>query len=34
MIACKNSGFDIVDHFADASKTIKMPKTAKKQVCN
>jgi len=32
MLACKNSGFTVGDHFADISKTIEMPKTAKKQV--
>jgi len=32
MLACKNSGFNVSDHFADISKTIQMPKTAKKQV--
>jgi len=32
MLACKNSGFNIEDHFAGISKTIQMPKTAKKQV--
>jgi DNA-damage-inducible protein D len=32
MLACKNSGFKVGDHFADISKTIEMPKTAKKQV--
>lgn len=26
MLACKNSGFVVGDHFAEASKTIKMPK--------
>jgi DNA-damage-inducible protein D len=31
-LACKNSGFDIDDHFAEVSKTIQMPKTANKQV--
>jgi hypothetical protein len=29
MLACKNSGFEFGDHFADISKTIEMPKTAK-----
>lgn len=28
MLACKNSGYEIKDHFAEASKTIIMPKTA------
>ena len=32
MLACKNSGFDVDDHFADISKTIEMPKSATKQV--
>ena len=32
MLACKNSGFDAVDHFADVSKTIIMPNSAAKQV--
>jgi DNA-damage-inducible protein D len=32
MLACKNSGYEIVDHFAEVSKTIEMPKTALKQV--
>ena len=32
MLACKNSGFGVNDHFADVSKTIKMPKSAEKQV--
>jgi DNA-damage-inducible protein D len=31
-LACKNSGFDIDDHFAEVSKTIQMPKTASKRV--
>jgi hypothetical protein len=26
MLACKNSGFTVLEHFADASKTIVMPK--------
>ena len=32
MLSCKNSGYEIPDHFAEVSKTIKMPKTATKQV--
>lgn len=32
IISCKNSGYDIIDHFAEVSKTIVMPKTAKKKV--
>ncbi|MFH1096783.1 MAG: DNA damage-inducible protein D [Candidatus Desantisbacteria bacterium] len=32
MLACKNSGYEIMDHFAEVSKTIEMPKTATKQV--
>jgi DNA-damage-inducible protein D len=32
MLACKNSGFAVGDHFAEVSKTIQMPKTAEKQV--
>ena len=31
-LACKNSGFTVSEHFAEVSKTIKMPKSAKKQV--
>ncbi|MCL2174666.1 MAG: DNA damage-inducible protein D [Treponema sp.] len=32
MLACKNSGLNITDHFPEVRKTIKMPKTAEKQV--
>ena len=32
MLACKNSGFDVDDHFPNVRKTIKMPKSAEKQV--
>jgi len=32
MLACRNSGFAIADHFADVSKTIQMPKGATKDV--
>ena len=32
MLACKNSGFEITDHFPDVRKTIKMPKGAEKKV--
>ncbi len=31
-IACENSSNEIVDHFADVSKTIQMPKTATKEI--
>jgi DNA-damage-inducible protein D len=31
-IACKTSGNEITDHFADVSKTISMPKGAEKQI--
>jgi DNA-damage-inducible protein D len=32
MLACKNSGFNVGDHFPDVRKTIKMPKGAEKKV--
>jgi DNA-damage-inducible protein D len=32
ILACTNSGYTITDHFAEVSKTIKMPKTATKRV--
>jgi len=32
ILACKNSGFDIDDHFPDLRKTIKMPKSAEKHI--
>jgi DNA-damage-inducible protein D len=32
ILACKNSGFEVTEHFAEVSKTIKMPKTAEKLV--
>lgn len=31
-LACKNSGFEIDDHFPEVRKTIEMPKTAEKEV--
>ena len=31
-LACKNSGFEVEDHFADVSKTIDMPKGARKEI--
>ncbi|MPM46576.1 hypothetical protein SDC9_93280 [bioreactor metagenome] len=31
-LACINSGNDVDDHFADVSKTIRMPKTAEKLI--
>jgi DNA-damage-inducible protein D len=30
-LVCKNSGFDIDDHFVEVNKTIQMPKTASKR---
>ena len=32
MTACKNSGYAVLDHFAEVGKTIEMPKSAQKQV--
>jgi DNA-damage-inducible protein D len=32
ILACKNSGYGISDHFAEVRKTIEMPKTALKQI--
>lgn len=32
ILACKNSGFSVSDHFPDIRKTIMMPKNAKKQI--
>ena len=32
ILACKNSGFNVRDHFPDVRKTIQMPKTAEKKV--
>ncbi len=32
MLACKNSGYEVSDHFAEVSKTIEMPKNAAKEV--
>jgi len=32
ILACKNSGFVVDDHFVEVNKTIEMPKTAKKSV--
>jgi len=31
-LACKNSGYQIPDHFAEVSKTIEMPKSATKRI--
>jgi DNA-damage-inducible protein D len=32
ILACKNSGYGVAEHFVEVNKTIKMPKTAEKQV--
>ena len=32
MLSCQNSGFECADHFAEVSKTIKMPKGANKKI--
>lgn len=32
VLACKNSGFEAADHFAEVSKTIEMPKNAQKRI--
>ncbi|MCL2294157.1 MAG: DNA damage-inducible protein D [Spirochaetes bacterium] len=32
MLACKNSGLEVNDHFVEVNKTIEMPKSATKQV--
>ncbi len=32
MLACKNSGFSIDEHFPEVRKTIEMPKTARKSI--
>ena len=34
MLACKNSGYGVAEHFVEVNKTIKMPKTAEKQVAD
>jgi len=34
ILACKNSGYGVSDHFAEVSKTIEMPKTALKQIAD
>lgn len=34
ILACKNSGFNVLDHFVEVNKTIEMPKTAKKQIAD
>jgi hypothetical protein len=31
-LACRNSGYAVADHFVEVNKTIKMPKTASKQI--
>jgi DNA-damage-inducible protein D len=31
-LSCKNSGYDIYDHFVEVNKTIQMPKTANKTI--
>ncbi len=31
-LSCKNSGYVILEHFAEVSKTIEMPKTAEKEI--
>ncbi|MBI4016406.1 MAG: hypothetical protein HY363_01810 [Candidatus Aenigmarchaeota archaeon] len=31
-IACKNSSYDVNDHFVDVTKTIPMPKSASKEI--
>ena len=32
LLACKNSGFKVKEHFVEVNKTIKMPKTAEKYI--
>jgi DNA-damage-inducible protein D len=32
MLACRNSGYEVYEHFPDIRKTIKMPKSAKKDI--
>lgn len=32
ILACKNSGFNVLDHFVEVNKTIEMPKRAKKDI--
>jgi DNA-damage-inducible protein D len=32
MLACKNNGNTVSEHFVEVNKTIEMPKSAKKQV--